>query len=150
MQTKSGELMVKSEHRERGAVAVELAFLLPLLLLILLGMIEYGRVFNVQVSLTHAAREGARHGAIHYKDADFDPDNDVRDVALAAAPALGTLPVNVDDDAASCAPGGTVTVTASISLESLSGFLESGFYPDLLPGLFPMDLAGIGVMRCGG
>jgi len=45
---------------ERGAVAVEFALLLPLLLLIVMGIVDFGRMLNAQETLTQAAREGAR------------------------------------------------------------------------------------------
>lgn len=46
--------------RDRGAAAVELALVLPLLLLMLFGIIDFGRMLNAQITLTEAAREGAR------------------------------------------------------------------------------------------
>ena len=46
--------------RDRGAAAVEFALLLPLLLLIVFGIIDFGRALNAQITLTQAAREGAR------------------------------------------------------------------------------------------
>ena len=49
---------------ERGAAAVEFALVVPILLVLLLGIIEFGRAYNVQISLTHAARETARTMAI--------------------------------------------------------------------------------------
>lgn len=49
---------------DRGAVAVEFALVLPVLLLALVGVVEFGRVFNAQIVLTNAAREGARTFAI--------------------------------------------------------------------------------------
>ncbi len=135
---------MKSKQKERGAVAVEMAVLLPLLLLILIGTMEFGRVFNVQNSLTQAAREGARNAAIHYSDGTMDVDGAV----TSAAPSLNGLALAIDDNAASCAPGSNVRVTVSVSLPSLSGFLDSGWFGS--PGLFPMTLTGVGVMRCGG
>jgi Flp pilus assembly protein TadG len=39
---------------------VELALILPVLVLVLVGIIEFGRAFNWQVSIQGAAREGAR------------------------------------------------------------------------------------------
>lgn len=126
---------------------MEMAILLPLLLFILLGIIEFGRVMNVQISLTQAAREGARYAAIHFDDDDFS-SADVDDVTLAAAPSLAGLGVSVVDTAAGCPGAKTVEVTASIELASLSGFLESGLFGT--PGLFPISLDGRGVMRCGG
>lgn len=138
---------MKLWRREKGAVAVEMAILLPLLLLILVGIIEYGRVLNVQISLTHAAREGARHAAIHFNDADFN-DADVEDAALGAAPSLAGLGVAVAHDAGGCPDSRDVTVTTTVNLASMSGFLDSGRFG--APGLFPIALEGIGVMRCGG
>ncbi|MFD5276608.1 TadE/TadG family type IV pilus assembly protein [Pseudarthrobacter sp. NPDC058362] len=135
---------MKPKQKERGAVAVEMAFILPLLLLILIGTMEFGRVFNIQNSLTQAAREGARHAAIHYDDGSLD----VEGTALGAAPSLDGLGVTVTDNAASCSDGSNVEVTTSVTLSSMSGFLDSGWFGS--PGLFPMTLNGTGVMRCGG
>jgi Flp pilus assembly protein TadG len=47
-------------HRRRGLAAVEMALLLPLLLLLLLGLIEYGWVFFALHVTSSAAREGCR------------------------------------------------------------------------------------------
>ena len=44
----------------RGAVAVEAAMTLPLLLTLMLGVWEVGRMIQVQQILVNAAREGAR------------------------------------------------------------------------------------------
>jgi hypothetical protein len=49
---------------EQGAAAVEMALILPLLLTLVFGIIEFGFVFNAQISLTQAVREGVRVGAI--------------------------------------------------------------------------------------
>jgi Flp pilus assembly protein TadG len=47
-------------NSDRGAAAVEFALLLPLLLLIVFGIIDFGRAINAQITITQAAREGAR------------------------------------------------------------------------------------------
>jgi hypothetical protein len=48
-------------HRsEAGQSLVEFALVLPVLLLILLGIIQFGAVFNSLITLNAAAREGAR------------------------------------------------------------------------------------------
>ncbi len=55
-----------------GTAVVEAAFLLPLLLLILLGMIEYGWLyFNVQ-QITNAARQGARIAILPHAGAEAE------------------------------------------------------------------------------
>ena len=50
--------------RQDGAVAVEFALILSLLLLILLGTIEFGRVYSQLQVFQGAAREGARCAAV--------------------------------------------------------------------------------------
>jgi Flp pilus assembly protein TadG len=50
--------------RDRGAAVVEFALVLPLLLLLVFGIIDFGRALNAQITLTQAAREGARLDAI--------------------------------------------------------------------------------------
>jgi Flp pilus assembly protein TadG len=51
---------VRKDRRARGAAVVEFAVVLPLLLTILFGIIEYGWVFMVRQTLQTAAREGCR------------------------------------------------------------------------------------------
>lgn len=50
-------LPIKSEL---GAAAVEFALILPLLVLLLLGLIDFGRLFFTQISLTSSSREAVR------------------------------------------------------------------------------------------
>jgi Flp pilus assembly protein TadG len=49
---------------ERGAALVEFTLVLPLLLLLLLGMLEFGRVFNYWIDETHLANVAARFAAV--------------------------------------------------------------------------------------
>ena len=42
---------------------VELAFALPILIMLLVGIVSTAIAYNNQLALTHAAREGGRHGA---------------------------------------------------------------------------------------
>ena len=51
---------IKEKNPERGAALVELAMVLPLLLLILMGIVEIGLLFYNQQILTNSSREGAR------------------------------------------------------------------------------------------
>src|SRR5712691_10515823 len=55
---------LRSGSADRGAAAVEFALLLPILLLIVFGIIDFGRAYNAQVTLTQAAREGVRLAAL--------------------------------------------------------------------------------------
>jgi Flp pilus assembly protein TadG len=46
----------------KGGAAVELAVAFPLLLLLLIGVVDYGRVFYTSVTVSNAARAGAEWG----------------------------------------------------------------------------------------
>ncbi|MCB5281957.1 pilus assembly protein [Arthrobacter sp. AL08] len=120
---------------ERGAAAVEFALIVPLLLLLLLGVIEFGRVFNAQLQLSAAARESVRVMAIQKL-----PGTAIN-TAIAAAPNLNPRlnAGNIQVTPASCAAATDVTVTITYSVDLLSGL-----FADSVP------LTGRAVMRCGG
>ena len=50
---------------DKGANLVEFAFVLPFLLILLLGIIEFGWVFATNLDVKHGAREGARITAVN-------------------------------------------------------------------------------------
>ena len=54
--------------RERGAALVEFALLIPVFIMLLLGIVSAGTVYNHKLDVVHAAREGARYGATIPKD----------------------------------------------------------------------------------
>jgi Flp pilus assembly protein TadG len=120
---------------ERGATAVEFALVVPVLLILLIGVIEFGRVYNTQLQLTAAARESVRVMAIQKQPAT------ARSAALAAAPGLtpALTAANVTVTPESCSSTTDVTVTISYSVS-----LVSGLFADAVP------LTGRAVMRCGG
>lgn len=124
---------------ERGAAAVEFALVVPILLILLLGVIEFGRVFNVQLQLTAAARESVRVMAIEKQPALATSK------AVAAAsglsPALSPANVRVSPSSCSSTPGADVDVTVTVTY---SVSLLSGLFADAVP------LTGKAVMRCGG
>lgn len=49
---------------ERGAAAVEMALMLPVLILLIGGIVDFGRAYYTQIMLTNAAREGARAAVV--------------------------------------------------------------------------------------
>jgi len=51
---------------EDGAVAVEFIFLLPVYLLLLVGIVEFGHLWYIRHALTNASREGARAAVVYY------------------------------------------------------------------------------------
>lgn len=62
----------------RGQAIVEMALLLPLIFLILAGIIEFSLMMNSYLTISHAAREGARLGAVGSTDQEIvDKVNEV-------------------------------------------------------------------------
>lgn len=100
---------------DRGAAAIEFALVLPLLLAVALGTFTGGVAYNRKLSMTHAARDAARHGAVLYFDpgAGAVPNSWLDDVACravrAAAGEMGD--VNADcNNYSNPAPGQSVCV----------------------------------------
>ena len=64
--------MRRTELRKRGQAMVEFALVLPILLIILMGIMEFGLVFHEYLVVTHAAREGARVAVLGGTDAEIN------------------------------------------------------------------------------
>jgi Flp pilus assembly protein TadG len=65
-------------NRERGAALLEAAITIPMILLISVGIFEFGRAYQTWQVLTNASREGARMAVIE-GPTDADVRNRVRD-----------------------------------------------------------------------
>lgn len=123
-----------SESSERGAAAVEFAILLPVLLMLVFGTIEFGRAYNAQITLTNAARDGVRVMAIN---------NDPAGARIAAKNAAASVSTTIPDSdivlsTNACSTNAQVTLTIKYNLATITG----------IAGPFPMT--GKGVMLCGG
>ena len=59
----------RRRHPETGQSLVEFALVLMPLFVILLGIIQFGFIFNAYVTITNATREGARNGTVYIYDA---------------------------------------------------------------------------------
>lgn len=101
------QLMSQRGRRQRGAAAVEMAIMLPLLLLVIGGIVDFGRFFLSDIQLANAAREGARVAVIGQDAAAIDAR--VRTAAKQVEDTAGLDVVIVE-----CAGAGSdATVTAS-------------------------------------
>jgi len=54
--------------RQEGQAMVEFALVLPILILLVCGIIDFGWIFGNQIIANNAVREAARYTAIHYED----------------------------------------------------------------------------------
>ncbi len=55
---------LRTNKRERGQSLVEFALVLPVVLLLTFGLIEFGRVINAEITAGHCANELARYGIV--------------------------------------------------------------------------------------
>lgn len=55
-------------HADRGAAIVEMAIIFPLLVLLIFGIWQVARTYNVQNTLDHASRQAGRFGAVDSSD----------------------------------------------------------------------------------
>lgn len=112
-------------RRQRGQTMVEFAIILPLLLLLILGILQLGVVYNNYVTLTQASRAGARQAAVGRGIADPVGSAVSRVRTQAAGLDQTRLSVTVTSP---WTQGSNVTVTASYpySINILGLIVQSG------------------------
>lgn len=123
-------------NRERGAAAVEFAIVVPLLLALVLGIVEFSRIYNVQIMVTNAAREGARTMAI--KD-----DTGLATTAVNNAVTNLTLSsIQITPGTGACTNGAEANATVTSNVALMTGpWFNIGS---------SITVTGTGAMRCGG
>lgn len=100
-----------------AAAAVEFAIVAPLLFLLILGMVEFGRMLMVQQTLTNGAREGARKAVLPgVTDAQVET---TIDNYMAGAKITGHTRT-ITPSTTSAASGTTVKVTVSVPYNKVS------------------------------
>ena len=55
----------KGQRDEKGQALVEFALLVPIFLMLLFAIVDFGMGFHSWITVTNSAREGARLGAVH-------------------------------------------------------------------------------------
>jgi Flp pilus assembly protein TadG len=102
---------------ERGQSFVEFAFVMPFLVFLILGIVQFGRGFRDYITITDAARVGAREAAVHRTTACSSATTKIN--SMGVIPPSGTI---------ACTTSGpntgdqvTVTITSSFSV-GLPGF----------------------------
>ncbi len=123
------------QNHERGAAAVEFAILLPLLLMLVLGTIEFGRAYNAQIT-PHQRGPGRRQGHGHRQGS--RPTQRRGQEGSGERQYCAFTDSDVTLSTTTCSTGNQVTLTISYNLSTLTG----------IAGPFPMT--GKGVMLCGG
>jgi Flp pilus assembly protein TadG len=143
---------MKRRRHERGAAAVEFALVMPILLLIVFGIIDFGYLYGQKLALNNAARQSARYAAVENRTC-----NDVTQQAVDASAPTITLPAsNVTIKRTSLAtPCGTPTTDlpckGSADQDNVSVTLtyDAPVLVPVVPGLGTHKvLAATGVFRC--
>ncbi len=78
---------------ERGQALVEMALVLPILIMLIFGIVEFGRILNTYMTVTELSREGARKGAVGGTDSEIIAT--VQNNASAAGLKVSDLTVNI-------------------------------------------------------
>jgi Flp pilus assembly protein TadG len=120
-------LTKKRLNNERGQTMTELALVLPILVVLLFGIAQFGIAFNNYLTLTDAARAASRKGAVSRTVS--NPKNICESAGYAAA---GNLKNPGTDFKVTCSsswlPGTDLTVTASypFSIKLMGWVVSSG------------------------
>jgi Flp pilus assembly protein TadG len=125
---------VRRRGDERGAALVEFALVLPVLILFVFGIVEFGRAYSARIQLTSAVREGARAVALG-----GDGVAATRNGAPGLDPALSTSQVTANSCSGATPPPNAV-VRATYPFNYTIPLFRTGTW----------TLSATGVMRCGG
>jgi len=90
---------------EKGTSAVEFALVLPIFIMLVFGIFQFGIAFNNWIAITHAAREGARLAAVGQYD-----EQRVRD----SAPSVAIQSISVSGQGGSIGSPVTVIVIGNV------------------------------------
>lgn len=127
----------KNKH-PRGQSLIEMALLLPLLLVLIIGALEFGRLFFTHIVITNAAREGAFYLSTHADDYDSGTGNAPKTVLAAEAEAAnsGVSTITVTVTQHNCCTSGLysveVTVETDVNDVPILGFFGNIFNVSLL------------------
>lgn len=115
--------MVSFIRRNRGQSVIEFAIVLPLLLLVLFGITEFGRAWMTANLLTTAAREGCRLAVVTAPDIPMVTTR-VNDVCAAAGVTPTAITVVGPDP---LDPERAVTVTVEANFQVVTGTILGAF-----------------------
>jgi Flp pilus assembly protein TadG len=116
----------RKQSSRRGAAIVEFAFIVPVFLTLVVGMVELSRATVVLQVLTNASREGARI-ASYDTTATTGPITSAVNSYLSSEGISGATTVVSPSPPSSVADGQSISVTVSISYDTVR-WLPSSFY----------------------
>jgi Flp pilus assembly protein TadG len=133
-----------SKLRERGAAAVEFALVLPLLLLVIGGVVDFGRALYTEIILTNAVREGARAAVMSTATL-----TQVKDRVVAGAPGFSAADLTVGMPL-SCSVATPTNARVTVSTQFTWIILEPAMNLVGAGSNLPQTLSAEAAMKCGG
>lgn len=124
---------------------MEFALVLPVLVILLLGLVDLGRLFYAYVGVTGAAGEGAAHGARIARDPDPDLDLESEVKTRTTEASEGLVEIDEDQVAVSTVTesSDSITVTVTYDFELITPLVRSVVSGGVLP-LRAVAVRGIG------
>lgn len=116
----------RNHHRSRGQSIVELALILPVLMLLVAAALDLGRMFYAQITIANAAREGAYEAG--YEPTSFVPNGNCdkttnRIMCRVLSEAKGSfVSVNQADVSVACSQGCVKGIGSTVSVTVLGRF----------------------------
>jgi Flp pilus assembly protein TadG len=118
----------KSFRDQRGQTVTEFALVLPLLMLVLLGIMQFGVLFRDYLAVVDAVRAGARVGAVSRQSTSPTPKEKCEQAVEKAAADLGVDTGLVVTCTSTWAPGADLKVVATYpyDIDLLGKVVKSG------------------------
>ena len=104
--------LLQRGRTERGAALLEMALTLPLLLLVCVGILEFGRAYQTWQVITNAAREGARIAVLPGMDDAAVRSRVQQYMTIGQLPRAASASITIDRNQ-TVSIGGTATASAS-------------------------------------
>lgn len=115
---------INNRTTRRGQSVVEFALVLPILVMIVMGIVEFGRIFMVQQIVTNASREGARTAVLPSSTSD-DVQTTVTNY-MSSGGLTGTTNVQMTNVGVTVPSGSATSVTVNYTLSILTGSIIPG------------------------
>lgn len=112
--------LLRRARKEDGQALVEFAITLPLLLLLLLGIVDFARAWNVYQVLTDAGREGTRNAVVDNGSTQADVKLIIRTAAARAGISLSDSDITIAEGAGRGDPT-TITISYQHNLRFVGG-----------------------------
>ncbi len=114
---------IKKLKNQKGQALVEFTIVLPILMLLIMGIFQFGMMLNAYITIGNAAREGARAGIIGSSDAE------IQNLIISTSPSLEpeNLAASIIPSETNRISGGTLTVNVTYNYKLTVPIISSLF-----------------------